>query len=343
MARGRAGERLAAGFLGHPAVAVREVAGVRVKDKSVRASSNWKAAASRWLAEPAVDAVAVSVPGRWSLGYAFAALQNGKDVYLDPIRGYASDDLAELRAVAGANGRVASVACSHRSNTAVQDALGAVRSGAIGVVRSVRAVCLRGPGDAAAPFGSAAWSARVVRALDLGVWALGDARPERVFVAGFTSRPQPAAALPESAAAVFTFGTRTLVLEQSAVSGPLPEGIGTGVVVDGTAGRLVCDGESAVLFTPEGAVARRFAGESDPVGSFARAVVLRECPGPGAWSGAASLQAAAAAYRSAEPVTGDLEANTPPAVAQALLALRTRLDPAALAPSVVRAGGSRVV
>lgn len=342
VARGRAGERLTGQFLKHAAVVVHEVAGVRVRGKSVRTSSNWKATASRWLQDPTVGAVAVSVPGRWSLSYAFAALAKGKDLYLDPLRGYSASDLAELNAVARTNRRVVSVACSHRTNPAAQDAMAAVQRGAVGVVRSVRAVCLRGYGDETAPFGSAAWSARVVRALDLGVWALRDARPERVLVAGFTSRPQPAAALPESAAAAFTFGSRTLVLEQSAVPGSLPDGLATGIIVDGTAGRLVCDGDTAVLTTPNGVVAQRFTGRPDPVGTFARAVAAHEIPTSGAWSGATCLQAAAAAYRDTEPLTGDPAGSLPPVVASTLASLHARLQPA-LAPSVVRVGESRVL
>ena len=73
--------------------------------------------------------------------------------------------------------------------------------------------------------------------------------------------PAPAAALPDTTVAAFDHNGRLLVIEQSTVPGSLTDGIATGVVIEGSSGRLVCDGHTATHFTPDGAVVQRPFGE----------------------------------------------------------------------------------
>lgn len=281
IARGRSGERLASQLARTADLELCRVAGVKIrptgKASNARGQNRWRVEASSIVRDNSIRALLVSVPGPLPVRLAMRAVQCGQHVYLDALRGYAADELAELAHQAQATGCMIQVGMPHRAAPALQAAVAFVRQGGIGTVHSATAICVRQPGEVAAPLGSAGWSARTVQSADLALWLLGTSPTGPLETLGADTQRHRAAALPELFVARREEAGRTLTLLQRATAGPAVNGVFCGAIIEGAHGRIVAKLHSATASDLTGKVLRQFDGGSgDLLGNFLEAARSRQ-------------------------------------------------------------------
>ena len=96
---------------------------------------DWK----KLVADPEIDAVIISTPDHWHKVQTLAALEAGKDVYLEKPMTYAIDDGPTMIAAAGKGSRILHVGSQGMSSKTQETAREMVRAGRLGRVTMIRA------------------------------------------------------------------------------------------------------------------------------------------------------------------------------------------------------------
>ena len=91
------------------------------------------------IADPDIHAVIVTTPDHWHAAIAIAALNAGKDVYLEKPMTFTIFEGQELIKAVRNNGRILQVGCQQRSDSAFQHAVKMAQEGVIGKIKIVKA------------------------------------------------------------------------------------------------------------------------------------------------------------------------------------------------------------
>lgn len=91
------------------------------------------------IADPDIHAVIVTTPDHWHAAIAIAALNAGKDVYLEKPLTFTIYEGQELVKAVRNNGRILQVGCQQRSDPAFQHAVKMVQEGKLGKIHSIKA------------------------------------------------------------------------------------------------------------------------------------------------------------------------------------------------------------
>ena len=91
------------------------------------------------LANPDIHAVIIATPDHWHAAIAVAALNAGKDVYLEKPMTFTIYEGQQLIKAVRENGRILQVGCQQRSDAAFQHAVKMVQEGKLGKIHSVKA------------------------------------------------------------------------------------------------------------------------------------------------------------------------------------------------------------
>ena len=105
------------------------------KDSDVKIYDSYEAI----VADPDIHAVIVTTPDHWHAAIAIAALNAGKDVYLEKPMTFTIFEGQELVKAVRNNGRILQVGCQQRSDAAFQHAVKMVQDGVLGKIKTVKA------------------------------------------------------------------------------------------------------------------------------------------------------------------------------------------------------------
>ena len=105
------------------------------KDSDVKIYDSYEAI----VADPDIHAVIVTTPDHWHAAIAIAALNAGKDVYLEKPMTFTIFEGQELIKAVRNNGRILQVGCQQRSDSAFQHAVKMVQDGVLGKIKTVKA------------------------------------------------------------------------------------------------------------------------------------------------------------------------------------------------------------
>jgi len=232
----------------------------------------------RVLDDRAVDAVVIATPDHWHAWMTVLACQAGKDVYLESPATHSVGEGAILLAAAESSRRVVQVGLQERSGAHVQSAVEAVRSGAVGSVRSTRAWVVHrrksigrkslttppaevdyrqwlGPAADRAfhpnrfhfnwrwfwDYGGGELAHWGVHWLDVARWGLDVETPRRVSAIGHASGFNDDQETPDTLSVQYDFGGSTIVWEHRLSSGHGVENRSSGVAFYGDQGTLILD------------------------------------------------------------------------------------------------------
>lgn len=232
----------------------------------------------RLLDDRDIDGVVIATPDHWHAAMAVAAMDAGKDVYLEsPATGCIAEG-SELLAAVGRTQRVLQCGVQERSGAAFQDAMRYLHTGRLGSVKLARAwvVHRRKPiprkADGPAPehfdyanwlgvtgqqpynanrshfnwrwfwdFGGGELTHWGSHLLDVARWGLQVNWPERVSATGGKYAFEDATETPDTLMVQYAFGQRSIQWEHRLWSGHAPEGRSSAVAFYGTQGVLVLD------------------------------------------------------------------------------------------------------
>lgn len=123
----------------------------RALERTAQAGNRAKAYqnAAELLAAPGIDAVYIGTPDHWHKDYAIAALNAGKDVYIEKPLTYTIDEGLEIAVAVKKTGRILQVGSQGISTPTQQKAREIVQSGRLGQITMVRITVNRNtPGGA---------------------------------------------------------------------------------------------------------------------------------------------------------------------------------------------------
>ncbi len=232
----------------------------------------------RLLGDREIDAVVIAAPDHWHTALTLAAMDAGKDVYLESPATACLADGAELLAAESRTGRIVQCGVQERSGDAYRDAIQFLHSGQLGGVKQARAwvVHRRKPIprkiDAEVPEGLdyTAWLGTAPsrpfnpnrshfnwrwfwdygggelshwgsHLLDVARWGLNVSWPERVTAIGGKYVFDDATETPDTLTVNFAWDQRSIQWEHRLWSGHAPEGRSSAVAFYGTRGVLVID------------------------------------------------------------------------------------------------------
>ena len=146
------------------------------------------AAVDSLLSDPGLDAVYICVPNRWHKQQAIAALEAGKDVFLEKPMGLNAQECREINAVSANSDRILQIGMAYRYSAATQSAKSIVESGDLGEVYHTKAHLYRQRGvpglggwfTTKAMSGGGPLIDLGVHLIDLVGWITGFPRAERV-------------------------------------------------------------------------------------------------------------------------------------------------------------------
>lgn len=244
----------------------------------------------RLLDDRELDGVIIATPDHWHAAMAVAAMDAGKDVYLEsPATGCLAEG-SELLAAVGRTQRVLQCGVQERSGAAYQEAMRYLHTGRLGSVKLARAwvVHRRKPipwkADGTAPehldyanwlggtaqqpynanrshfnwrwfwdFGGGELSHWGSHLLDVARWGLQVNWPERVSATGGKYAFDDATETPDTLMVQYAFGQRAIQWEHRLWSGHAPEGRSSAVAFYGTQGVLVIDRGGWKVYDGDGA------------------------------------------------------------------------------------------
>ncbi|MGH7560881.1 MAG: Gfo/Idh/MocA family protein [Gemmatimonadales bacterium] len=248
----------------------------------------------RMLDDKAIDAIVIAAPDHWHAPAAILALQAGKHVYLEKPAGHNPREGELLVQAQRKHGRLVQVGTQRRSSPRLQEAMQAIRDGAIGAPYLARAwyANTRGtigkgkPAPVPATLDYELWQGPAPRTpyrdnlihynwhwflrwgtgeinnngtheIDVCRWALGVDYPVAVLSTGGRHHFADDWEFPDTQEATFEFaGGKTIIWQGQSCNGLPTHGRARGVAVLGTSGSMILDQDGYAVYDLKGTLVR---------------------------------------------------------------------------------------
>jgi predicted dehydrogenase len=269
----------------------------------------------RVMDDRTVQIVSIATPNHWHALAAIWAMQAGKDVYVEKPVSHNVSEGRRIVEVARRTNRICQTGTQIRSSAGIREAMEFVCAGRLGRLRVARALCYKrrgsigrtsGPQQVPATvdynlwcgpapnrplrrsrlhydwhwiwdYGNGDLGNQGIHQMDVARWGLGKNELARSVVSlggrfGYVDDGETA----NTQIAVFDYGNAELIFEVRGLPTRSYRGASVGNVFHCADGYLVCPGyTSAVAYSNDGEVIRRFAGPEDHFGNFIAAVRSR--------------------------------------------------------------------
>lgn len=270
------------------------------------------------LDDPAIDALVVAAPNHWHATAAILAMQAGKDVYVEKPCSHTAEEGELMQLAAEKFDRVVQVGMQRRSSPMYQQAVAAVRDGAIGDPLYAKSWYYRqrpsiGHGARQQPpawldydlwqgpatekpyrenilhynwhffwhWGDGELGNNGVHTIDLCRWALDVAYPTAVTTVGERVRYEDDQQTPDTTAAHFACGDKFISWEAVSWSPPMNPAESVGVEIRGTDGWLRMTDPICRIVSNDGKLQREITGsrgDIEHLENFAECVRSRRAP-----------------------------------------------------------------
>ncbi|MBM4074848.1 MAG: Gfo/Idh/MocA family oxidoreductase [Planctomycetes bacterium] len=232
----------------------------------------------RLLDDPAIDAVVIATPDHWHVPMTLAAVQSGRDVYLESPATHSIEEGEFLIGASQSSHQILQIGLQQRSGTHFRSAVDLVKSGRLGRVRLAKAWVVhrrkpighRSPSDIPEHVDYQAWLGPAparpfqlnrfhfnwrwfwdygggelahwgVHMLDVARWGLSVDIPNRVSAVGGKYSFDDDQETPDTLSVQYDFGDRAIQWEHRLWSSSYPEGRSSAVAFYGDKGTLIVD------------------------------------------------------------------------------------------------------